>query len=354
MRIDADSKNLNGDRMREGTLNAAIVGLGWWGRNLVASVQGKSERLRFVRGVSKEPETVRDFAAQHGIELSTDIADALGDPRVQAVVLATPHSLHTEQVEAAAAAGKPVFCEKPLALTPAGAARSVAACKRAGVVLGIGYNRRFWPSMREQKRLVKSGELGEILHLEGHFSNENSGTGVFSGWRESPQESPGGGMTGTGLHVLDAFVNIAGPVARAQAQLLVRKSLPAPLDTLSVLFEFESGVSAMLGVVRATPRYWRVHAFGARGSAEVVGEAETALVLRLSGEAPKRISFEPTDTLRLELETFADAVAGSAPYPIRTEEMTDTVAAFDAVVRSIASGGWVVPESAGRRPRPQP
>ena len=75
-------------------INAAIVGLGWWGQKIVNAVQGKSTRIRFSRGVSKEPDTVREFTARHQMELSTELADVLADPRVQAVILATPHSLH--------------------------------------------------------------------------------------------------------------------------------------------------------------------------------------------------------------------------------------------------------------------
>ena len=84
-------------------IDAAIVGLGRWGKNMVNAVQGKSERLRFVRGVVRHPEAVRDFAAQHGFELSVDLDSVLADPNVQAVVFATPHSLHTQQIIAAAA-----------------------------------------------------------------------------------------------------------------------------------------------------------------------------------------------------------------------------------------------------------
>ena len=139
-------------------INAAIVGLGWWGKALVNAVQGKSERLRFVHGVSKEPEGVRDFALEHDFRLSTELDDALADPRVQAVVLATPHSQHLAQIEAVAAAGKPVFCEKPLALTRADAIRAVEACRNAGVPLGLGHNKRFWPSMCKLKQIVASGD----------------------------------------------------------------------------------------------------------------------------------------------------------------------------------------------------
>ncbi|HKC33038.1 MAG TPA: Gfo/Idh/MocA family oxidoreductase, partial [Xanthobacteraceae bacterium] len=73
-------------------INAAVIGLGRWGKSLVTAVQGKSTRLRFIHGVSKEPDDVRAFAQQHGFRLSTDLADAVADPAVQAVFLATPHS----------------------------------------------------------------------------------------------------------------------------------------------------------------------------------------------------------------------------------------------------------------------
>src|ERR1700681_4256904 len=152
-------------------INAAVIGLGRWGKNIVESVQGKSKRLRFIRGVSKEPDLVRDFAAAKGFELSTDFNEAVADPRVQAVFLATPHSLHVEQISAVAAAGKPVWCEKPLALTRAEAERAIAAVTRAKVVFGLGNNKRCFASMRELIRLVADGEIGDVLHIEGHYSN---------------------------------------------------------------------------------------------------------------------------------------------------------------------------------------
>src|ERR1043166_2168942 len=179
-------------------IDAAIIGLGRWGKGIVQSVQGKSTRLRFIRGVSKEPDQVRDFAATHGFALSTDLAEAVADPRVQAVVLATPHSLHVDQIAAVAAAGKPVWCEKPLALTLAEAKRAVAAVQKAGVVFALGNNKRCFPAMQELRRLVAAGEIGEVLHIEAHFCNEHSTRVVPGGWRDDPAESPGGGLTGAG------------------------------------------------------------------------------------------------------------------------------------------------------------
>ncbi len=316
-------------------IDAAIVGLGRWGQNLVNSVQGKSEHLRFVRAVVRNPAPAREYAAQHGIALSDDFAATLADPAVQAVALATPHSLHAGQIIAAAAAGKPVYCEKPLTLKRADAQRAVDACNAAGVVLAVGHDKRFWPSMRELARIVAGGELGEILHIEGHNSNETSRTS-FASWRASPDEAPGGGMTGTGIHMVDAFVGLIGPVKRVQAQLLTRRPPPDVLDTVSVLFEFANGISGVLSTIRATPQYWRAHVFGTRGSAEAIGATE--LVLRKSGAAAQRLSFEAVDALRAELEAFAGAVAGNAAYPVTPAQMVETVGAFEAIVQSMQSG----------------
>lgn len=313
-------------------INAAVIGLGRWGKSIVNAVQGKSARLHVIRGVSKEPELVRDFAATHGFELSTEFAEAVADPRVQAVLLATPHSLHVDQIVAVAAAGKPVWCEKPLALTRAEAERAVAACRKAGVVFGLGNNKRCFPSMRELKRLIVDGTLGDILHIEGHFTNEHS-TRVAGGWRDDPRESPGGGLTGAGLHLLDAFVNLAGPVARVDARLSARKPPPDPRDAAAALVDFESGATGLLATVRAGPMYWRVHVFGTRGWAEARGE--TALTVALIGEAPQTRDYPEVDSLAVLLESFAEAIETGTPFAVSTAQMLDTVGAFEATIASI-------------------
>jgi predicted dehydrogenase len=318
-------------------IDAAIVGLGRWGKTLVEAVQGRSGGLRFTRAVSRNPQRLCDFAVCHRLDLVGELEAVLADPSIDAIVLATPHSLHCRQIVATATAGKAVFCEKPLTLTKADAARAIAACREAGVVLGIGTDKRFFPAVRELLRLVKSDKLGRILHVEAHFSNEVAGT--FSEWRHSLKESPAGGMTGTGIHMLDALVALAGPIRRVQVQLLSYKPPPDPLDSLSALLEFASGVSGTLAMVRSTPAYFRLHAFGRDASAEALGR--TDLVVRRSGAETQLLSFPPVDSVRTNLEAFADAVAGGAPYPIPTSEMLDTVAAFEAIAEAAKPDGRV-------------
>jgi predicted dehydrogenase len=316
-------------------INAAIVGLGWWGKNIVGAVQGKSKKLRFVHGVSKEIDAALPIAEANGFTLSDDLEKALADPKVQAVVLATPHSLHADQIVRVAAAGRPVFCEKPLALKRADAARAIAACGKAGVPIGVGQNKRFWPSMVELRRVAKSGALGTIMHIEGHYSNENSGA-HFSAWRALPTESPGGGMTGTGMHLLDAFTSIAGPASEINARVMTLRSGPDPRDTVSVMFRFANNLSGFFGAVRSSPIYWRVHVFGDEGSAEALGETE--IVVRTKGGKIERREFEKIDSLRAEFDAFADAIEGRAPYPITPAEMVDTISAFEAIIHSMESG----------------
>jgi predicted dehydrogenase len=316
-------------------INAAIIGLGWWGRNIVQCVQGRSSRLRFVHGVSKEIDAALPIAEAAGFTLSDDLETALADRRVEAVVLATPHSLHADQIVRVAAAGKPVFCEKPLALKRSDAERAVAAVQKAGVAIGVGQNKRFWPSMVELRRVVAGGGLGRVMHIEGHYSNENSGL-HFSAWRDSPGESPGGGMTGTGIHLLDAFVGIGGPVAEVTARVLTHRSGPDPRDSASVMFRFASNLSGYFGLVRASPFYWRVQVFGDEGSVEAIGEIET--VVRSRGGKVERRQFQKVDSLLTEMDAFADAVSGRAAYPITPAEMVNTIAAFEAIIQSMDSG----------------
>jgi len=314
-------------------INAAVIGLGRWGKSLVTAVQGKTPKLRFVHGVSKEPDDVRAFAAQHGFKLSTEIDEAIANAEVQAVFLATPHSLHVEQVRAVARAGKPVWCEKPLALTRAEAARAVAACSDAKVVLGSGNNKRCFASMRELKRVVESGVIGNILHIEAHFSNEHSTRVVGGGWRDDPKESPGGGLTGAGLHVLDALINLGGPIKSVDAKLFELKAPPDPRDSLAVLVQFASGATGTLATVRAAPNIWRVHVFGTKGMAEA--RDENTLTVSLIGGTPQHHSYEQVDSLKVLVESFADAVEGRAPFLVSTGQMLDLIGAFEAVITSL-------------------
>ena len=316
-------------------IDAAVIGLGRWGKNIVESVQGKSKRLRFIRGVSKEPDLVRDFAAAKGFELSMDFDEAIADPRVQAVFLATPHSLHVEQVSAVARAGKPVWSEKPLALTRAEAARAVAATQKAGVPFALGNNKRCYSSMRELRHVVSDEVIGEVMHIEGNFTNEHS-TRVLGGWRDDPRELPGGGMNRAGLHVIDAFVNLAGPIVSVDAHLFRQKPPPDPRDASAALVQFETGATGVLATVRAAPAYWRIMVFGTKGWAEA--RDETVLTTALVGQPPETKVYPAVDLLGVILEAFGETIETGKPFIVSTDDMLDVAGAFEAIIRSMERG----------------
>jgi predicted dehydrogenase len=320
-------------------LNAAIVGLGWWGKELVRSVQGSSPRIGFSRAVTLEPDLAREFAAEQGLTLCTSYDDVLADPKIEAVVLATPHTQHRPQVEAAARAGKHVFCEKPFALTKADAAAALAACRGRGVALGVGHNRRLWPSLKEIHRLIGAGALGVIMHAEGVFGHDWLANQPADSWRNAPEETKSGGMTGMGIHLLDSFSFLVGPMARLAA-VTTRRTLPlATGDTTAVLIEFAGGATGTLMTTLKMPYLWRLAVYGSELSVESTGENQ--LVVHRAGRAPEVQELGPADHIGENLESFAAAACGEGAYHISDAHILHTVAALEAVFRSAAAkGAW--------------
>ena len=183
------------------------------------------------------------------------------------------------------------------------------------------------------------------MHIEGHASNENSGR-FFGAWRHLAAELPGGGMTGAGIHVLDAFIRLMGPVQSVSAQLVSRKSPPDPNDMLSAMFRFASGATGLFSTLRSTPSYRRVHVFGPAGSAEALGDTE--LVIRRSGQPLQQLRFAPVDSLRAELSRSRPAPCsfgsrrGSAAGAGRLASASRLGAAISppVVVAIVATLGW--------------
>jgi predicted dehydrogenase len=318
-------------------LRAAIFGAGAWGQRLIDSVQG-SEKFRFVKGISRDPKKYGELAQKTGIRFVSSYGRVLKDPEIDAVVLATPHSLHHKQIIQAAKAGKHVYVEKPLALKRKNAQLAVDACRAGGVTLGLGFNRRYAPAFVEMVRRIKAGEIGDILHVEGQHSGPTGYRLKPGNWRATREEAPAGGMTARGIHTLDALINIAGPVASVYAFSDKRK-LPPEIDmddTTSMLLRFANGVTGYLGTVFMTGDFYRVHAFGTKGWLEMRGDAE--LIARGLEGAPERVQVTPLDKERALLEGFADAVAAKQPFVVPPDELVNGIAVLEAIVASAAKG----------------
>ena len=321
-------------------LNTAIVGLGWWGKTLVKAARDFGAPIRFVRGVSLEPDTVRDFAVEHNIAIGTSFEQVVADPQIQAVILATPHSKHPEQVKALAAAGKHIYCEKPFALAKSDAAAMLEACRRAGIVIGVGHHFRLMPSMRVLAELKDAGAFGTIMHMEGNYSHDWLANYPADSWRMQAAESRAGGMTGMGIHVLDCFRDLAGPMKRISA-LSKARALKLPTgDTTAALIEFESGATGTLATTIKTPFDWRLAVYGENCRAESV--SETRAIVRRAGKEPEIIDRPVDNHLGRNLDYFAKAAMGQGAFPISPAGILQTAAALEAVFKSVdADGAWM-------------
>ena len=322
-------------------MNTAILGLGWWGRTIVGTMQG-STAMHITTAADPAP-TAAAYAAETGLRLAS-FDDILRDPQIEAVVLCTPHTLHASQIVQAAKAGKHVFCEKPLCLTRADAAAAIAACQEAGVVLGVGHERRFEPPILELRRLFEAGELGTPLQIEANFSQDKFLALPADNWRLSGAEAPAGPMTATGIHLLDLAVSFLGPAERVLTNVRQLGSELVNGDTLGAMISFRSGANAMLTAILATPFDGRFAIYGSKGWAEVRDKAHPersegwTLTKSIRDHGRSTVEFSPAPAVRANLEAFAAAVSGGPPYPVPPAQMLDTIAAFEAVVRSSRSG----------------
>ena len=316
-------------------IQAAIIGLGRWGRNLVESVQHSSNQIQFTLAVVQNLDKHRDFAQSKNLQLSDRFQDALEDLAIQLIVIATPHNLHIKQIVAAANAGKNVLCEKPLALSVQEAQIAIDACKAFGVQLGVGHDKRYWPSMQALQKVVLSGSLGNLIHIEGNFSNENSKI-ISSVWRNEPENIPGGSITATGIHIVDAFVNLMGPISKVQGKYIAHKNSKEFHDSMSLLCEFESGTTGVISSVRPTPLFWRIHIFGDLGSAEVNGQ--NMMNIYSQGKSVEVQQFEPLNALCFQLELMARSIENTEPYPMGEKQMINTVKAFVASAKALDEG----------------
>jgi predicted dehydrogenase len=332
-------------------VRAAIIGMGSWGQNLVNSVQGKSDAIQFVAGATRTPARAEEFGRRHGISVQASFEAVLADPSIDAVVLATPHSMHTEQIVAAARAGKHVFTEKPLGLTAAQSEAAVRTCAEHKVTLAVGYNWRFQPALQEIRRMLADGQLGKLLHIEGNFCGPSVHRFGRDHWRQNREEGPAGGMTGRGVHVVDAMLYLAGAIDSVYAQSFRLVQDFGVDDTTSMLFRFKSGATGYLGTIIASAETWRMQVFGSKGWAEV-GDVEHLTTWQMKvcffdpanpmiKQKPQLMTFETISTERAELEHFARAIQAGRPLAVPGGDEVQNVAVLEAIVESARKGAPV-------------
>jgi len=323
-------------------VRAASIGLGWWAGELATAVHGKSDRIAIAACHSRSEQKSKAFAERFGAREHVSYEAVLADPGIDAVILTTPHSLHAEQVSAAARAGKHVFVEKPFTLDARSGRAAAAECETAGVVLAVGHNRRFAPAARELKRMLEAGEFGTLLHVEANFSAPSAMQWTESHWRASREESPAGGLAGLGVHMIDLIAWLGGRIERAVGQAVRRALKVDNEDTTSALFRLASGATGYMGAISAAPFTCWCNVYGTRANAFALEDLSELWVQPAGGRREQRL-LARTDTLKAELEAFADACEGRAPFAgITPAEAVHAVAVMEAIRDSAAQGGQPV------------
>ena len=313
----------------------ASIGLGWWGNALaVAASPGATVAAAYARNADSRAA----FAEKHGARAASDLDDIWADPDIDGVIIATPHNARSALIAAAAAAGKHVFVEKPLALTADEARACIAAVEKAGVVLQVGHNKRRQGGYRAIRAALDAGELGQIQHIETNISAPAAFNPQLPDWRKRREDLPAGGMTPLGVHMIDTIHYFAGPIKRVMAMSRrVAQKLPVD-DVTTMLFELDSGASAYLATLLASGPVNTVTVHGTDGNA--YAEQDGTLLSRQKRGEPDRhpIPVEPVDTLAEEMAEFAESIRGGRGPETGAPEALAVVEVLDAVVESAATG----------------
>lgn len=325
-------------------IRAAIVGLGRWGQNLVNAVRDQGDLIRFTVAHTRHAAPVADFCRAHDLRWVGDLADVLADPMLDAVVFATPHSLHANQVLQAAAVGKSVFVEKPFTLDVAAAAAAIEAADRAGIVLAVGFNRRFHPSMGHLRRAVREQRLGTIVTITAEQTALHGFLLTQDAWRAQPDESPVGAMTPIGVHLVDGMIDLLGRISEVTAIVTRRAALHGGDDTTSVLLSFASGATGHLFCSTVATPHYRMAVYGSQGLGEVLYHpmhtfrlTPSADPVQMAGAPPEVIETPGFNMLTAELTEFARCVAANRPFPTPLADILHGVEVFEAIAQSAAT-----------------
>ena len=316
-------------------IKAGLVGLGWWGQVLANSVKD-SNKITVSGGFTRTPSNASDFIHESAITIYDSYASMLEDAGLDAILLATPHSLHVDQIKLAANSGKHIYVEKPIALTLEETRISIDAARNAGVEIAVGFQRRCHPSMVSALTAVKDGSLGRILHVEGHQSAPGLRIYKEGSWRQAREEQPAGGMTGMGIHLLDSMVSVLGSVdnVTVKSKKILQDNGSILDDMTSVLLEFDSGTTGYIGTSIATSGYFSLRFFGENGVVEVrrpdLGEfVYTDQTGQIKVTENKGFNMEGRS-----LELFADQVNGEGKFLVSDQEVLKSSKALEMVINA--------------------
>ena len=313
-------------------IKAASIGLGWWSDELAKSIQEKSKKIKIVSCYSKNKKKRIDFSKKYKTNYHDSYMAMLKDPKIDAVILTTPHSLHSKHAIQAMQNGKHVFVEKPMATKFLDAKKMYLAAKKYKKILSVGHNRRYSSVFDFINNLNRQRKIGKILHIDSNFSAPGAMKYKKKFWRANRKESPGGAIAGLGIHMIDLMCYFGGKVKSVQS-LVKKYAVKVNIDdTTSALFELKN-CTGNLTTIFACPYISTFNIFGTNMNIFSEVDKNKIKLVNKNGRI-KKLNLTNKNTLFLELQEFADSCNNKNKYRIKNSEAAHNVKIMEAIVKS--------------------
>jgi predicted dehydrogenase len=318
-------------------LRVACVGMGWWS-DVLADATLRSGKLRIEACYSRSEEKRRAFSAKYACRAAPSYEALLSDAAIEAIVNTTPNSVHLETTRAAAQARKHVFLDKPIANTVADGLAITDACRRAGVVLAIGYQRRRESQFRWIREKIDACAFGKLVNAEANISRDRLGKIDLASWRYTAEGMPGGVMLQIGIHYVDVLEYLLGPV-KAVSGMVAQLVLPGDNpDVASLVMEHGSGALSTVNASYASAsEYYALNVYGKEASA-YYDLHQGLRFLKRGAERSEAVALPKIDAIVDELEEFARAARGSDRPEMDGERATASLAVIRAGILSAREG----------------
>lgn len=318
-------------------VRVASIGMGWWS-DVLADAAKRSDQIEIVSCFTRSRDKRDAFAAKYGCKVTGSYEEILADDSIQGIINTTPNNVHLETVRQAAEAGKHVFVDKPIANTVAEGMEMARICREAGVVLAVGYQRRRENQFRWVKSEIDAGRFGKLVQAEANISRDRLGQFDASSWRYTAAGMPGGVMLQIGIHYADVLEMLMGPVTSVSgrfAQLVLPGDNP---DVANLILEHENGaISNLTACYASASEYYMMNIYGKEATA-LYDLFNGMRHLKRKGDGPKPVQFEKNDTIREELEEFAECVRGNGEPEMDGEKSSRNLAVIRAGVKSAKEG----------------
>jgi len=327
--------------MSQKPFKVASIGIGWWSDVLADAVGRTDGQIEIVSCFTRSEDKRQSFAQKYKCQAASSLDELLADPDLDGIINTTPNHVHLETTKAAAAAGKHVFLDKPIANVIGEAKAITQVCKDAGVVLGVGYQRRRESHFRWIKERIDAGEFGTLVQAEANISRDREGKFELGHWRYTADGMPGGVMLQIGLHYVDVLMMLLGPVKSVSgmaSQLVLPGDNP---DVGTLMMRHENGaVSSLSTSYASASEYYLMNIYGKRMSA-YYNLFDGLRCLKQGDTEQKSVEVGSVDTLAEELVEWANAARGNGTVEVGGEGATESLAVVKAGVKSVSEGRHV-------------